>query len=82
MFMRTIYWKLDEFSCILILRNKLWFQNAVEQISNTWETIKRERETGYEHRAPKKRERKNSINSDDDNKCHILLSDKIKTQLL
>lgn len=82
MFMRTIYWKLDEFSCILILRNKLWFQNSVEQISNTWETIKRERETGYEHRAPKKRERKNSITSDDDNKCHILLSNKIKTQLL
>ena len=32
MFMKTIYWKLDEFSCILVLRNKKWFEVAIEYI--------------------------------------------------
>lgn len=50
-----IYWYLDEFSCVLVERNKLWFNAAIPEIENTWETILKERETGYEHRAAKKR---------------------------
>ena len=51
----TTYWYLDEFSCILVKRNPLWFQAALPKILETWDTIVSERETGYEHRAAKKR---------------------------
>jgi len=51
----TIYWYLDEYSCVTIPRNKRWFQNAIEQIKDCWDIILKERENGYEHRAAKKR---------------------------
>jgi putative phage-type endonuclease len=49
------YWYLDEFSCILVKRNRLWFQAALPKILETWDIIEQERKTGYEHRAAKKR---------------------------
>lgn len=49
------YWYMEEFSCVLIQRNRPWFQNAVKHIEHTWETILKERVEGYEHRAAKKR---------------------------
>ena len=52
------YWYMEEFSCVLIQRNRPWFQNAVKHIEHTWETILKERVEGYEHRAAKKRVRK------------------------
>ena len=55
---KTIYWKLDELSCVLIQRNRTWFQTNIGQIENVWRIIEQERITGYEHRAPKKREKK------------------------
>jgi putative phage-type endonuclease len=52
---RTIYWRLDEYSCVLVRRNRLWFEEAVKVLESVWRTIEHERETGYEHRAPIKR---------------------------
>jgi len=52
---RTIYWYLDQFSCVLVRRNRLWFECAVPILQQVWETIENERRTGYEHRAPTKR---------------------------
>ena len=49
------FWKLDEYSNILVLRNKLWFTNAVSHIESIWNIILHERCNGFEHRAPKKR---------------------------
>jgi len=49
------YWYLDEFSCVLVRRNKLWFNAILPIISEAWNTILKERDGGYEHRAPKKR---------------------------
>ena len=46
---------LDEVSCVLVLRNKLWFNEAVKKLDETWKTIEMERTTGCEHRAPRKR---------------------------
>ncbi len=80
-FMRTIYWKLDEYSCILVLRNKPWFKEAVKKIKSTWDIIIFEKKNGFEHRAPKKRIRKNSFSIDDDKKCFIKISDKTKESL-
>lgn len=55
LFIKTIYWKLDEFSCILVLRNKPWFNSIIHKITNTWEIIEKERISGYDHRAPKRK---------------------------
>jgi len=51
----TIYWYLDQMSCVVIPRNPQWFAAAIPQIESVWKTIERERVEGYEHRAPKKK---------------------------
>lgn len=56
---RNIYWKLDQVSCVAVRRNKLWFSSALPVIRELWDIIERERETGFEHRKPK-RKRKTS----------------------
>ena len=57
MWMKTIQWRLEKMSCILVLRNKLWFQHAIRVLDDVWRTIVKERANpqGYEHRAPKRR---------------------------
>jgi hypothetical protein len=52
--LKNIYWKLDQISCVLVLRNKLWFAHALPILKKIWETIETEKKTGYAHRAPKK----------------------------
>jgi putative phage-type endonuclease len=54
-FMKFIYWKMDVWSCVLVLRNRQWFKNAIPVLSNLWDTIKVERISGCEHRAPNRR---------------------------
>ena len=51
----THYWYLDEYSCVLVRRNKKWFETALPNINEIWNIITKERVEGYEHRAPKKR---------------------------
>ena len=53
--MKNIYWKLDELSCVLVLRNKLWFKSAEPVLNNFWKTIEYEKINGYDHRAPNKK---------------------------
>jgi putative phage-type endonuclease len=64
LYIKTIYWKLEKLSCVLVLRNQLWFKNNIQAIENIWNIIEKERVTGYEHRAPNK---KNKINKDNIN---------------
>ena len=45
------YWYLDCFSCVLIERNRLWFDLALPIIKKTWDIIEKERITGYQHRV-------------------------------
>ena len=52
---KNLYWKLQEKSCILVLRNKEWFKQAVPILNDIWNTIKREKIEGSIHRAPKKK---------------------------
>ena len=52
---RTIYWYLDEYSCVLVRRNRLWFSEAAIVLQRVWRMIEEERETGFEHRAPKRK---------------------------
>lgn len=61
---KNIYWYVDQYSCVLILRNRLWFQAAVPVLQDLWETIEKERKTGFAHRAPKKKMTKLSTDVD------------------
>ena len=65
------YWKLEKLSCVLILRNKKWFQDNIVQLEKVWNIILKERETGYEHRAPNKRVKKEVINNTSFKGCLI-----------
>ena len=55
---RNIYWKLDIYSCVLVLRNKVWFDYASQILAEIWNTIEKERISGHEHRAPKRTKKK------------------------
>jgi putative phage-type endonuclease len=57
-YMKTIYWKLEEISCVLVCRNKQWFKDNIKELEELWKIIEKERITGYGHRAPNKREPK------------------------
>jgi putative phage-type endonuclease len=57
----SLYWYLDEYSCVLIPRNRLWFEAALPKIKTVWDTIVKERVDGYDHRATKKKILKNTI---------------------
>jgi len=63
LWIKNHYWKLEKLSCVLILRNKKWFQDNIVQLEKVWNIILKERETGYEHRAPVKRVKKEVINN-------------------
>tara|TARA_B110000879_G_C11170290_1_gene513239 strand:+ start:1068 stop:2573 length:1506 start_codon:yes stop_codon:yes gene_type:complete len=66
------YWYLDQLSCVLIRRNKLWFNAAISNIKDVWNIILKERTEGYEHRASKKRK------TNDDNTMSIISDDGIQ----
>jgi hypothetical protein len=55
---KNIYWHLEEVSCVLVLRNRKWFQDNIQTLSDVWDTILKERLTGCQHRAPNKRVKK------------------------
>lgn len=57
-YLNTIYWKLEQYSCSLVLRNKLWFKEAILQMEKVWNIVLEERISGYQHRAPQKKIKK------------------------
>ena len=62
---KNIYWKVEEFSCVLVLRNRIWFKDNVGTLQEIWNTIEKERITGYDHRAPKKRSSAKLVEKDE-----------------
>jgi hypothetical protein len=59
---KNIYWKLEVYSCILVKRQREWFQAAVPAFVSIWDTIVRERENGeFVKRAPKKRAKVDAV---------------------
>jgi hypothetical protein len=61
---KNVYWRLEVYSCVLVKRQREWFNSAVPEFISLWNTILEERISGeYVNRAPKKRILKNeSIN--------------------
>ena len=49
------YYYLNEYSCVIVQRNRKWFSHCIDDITDTWNTILKERESGFEHRASKPR---------------------------
>jgi hypothetical protein len=71
----TIYWYMDELSCVLIKRNPQWFESAMPKIKELWDIVLKERVEGYSHRAAKKKIKPEVVvqtNSDTTNTTHII----------
>lgn len=75
---KNIYWKLEHLSCVLVLRNKEWFKQAIHTLKDIWEIIKREKIEGSIHRAPKRKGVKRKASNDEEgeikNRCFIDIS--------
>ena len=63
LWVKNCYWKLEIISCVLVNRNNKWFADNVSTLESLWNVILKERETGYQHRAPNKREKKTTSSS-------------------
>jgi hypothetical protein len=58
-FINTLFWKLEVVSCVLVLRNKYWFNTILPYIETFWNQLVYERNNGlYKHRISKKRKLK------------------------
>ena len=56
---KNIFWKLEEYSCVLVLRNQLWFNENIGALERLWNIVLKERETGeWTSRGPQKRVKK------------------------
>jgi len=72
---KNIYWKLEKYSCVLVLRNNIWFKNNIMEMQQFWNIILNERNVGCQHRAPtkkiKKEEKELNING---NNCLLTIN--------
>lgn len=57
-YIKFIYWKLDEISCVLVPRNRQWFEDNIWELEELWNTVLVERVSGFEHRAPNRKTKK------------------------
>lgn len=57
-FVCKIYWYLHDYSCVLVPRNKKWFNHVQPKLKSIWNTIEKERVEGYDHRKPKSKRKK------------------------
>lgn len=44
--LKNIFWYMKEYSCVVVDRNKHWFQHAIPHIQDTWKQIEITREKG------------------------------------
>jgi hypothetical protein len=75
---------LTEISCVLVLRNKLWFEKAaLPALYNIWEMIEHDKIHGYEHRAPNRKTRNVPFISENkpNNECLINIHDMLKNSI-
>jgi len=79
---KNIFWKLEIYSNILVLRNKLWFEASIPIIEELWNNVINERISGYEHRAPNKRKRIPKLTEElIVNKCYIQTNTDMPTNM-
>ena len=77
-FVCKIYWYLHDYSCVLVPRNKKWFNHVQPKLKSIWNTIEKERVEGYEHRKPKSKRKKkltpNSLSKLEENAKNLFAS--------
>ena len=56
-----VYWYLDEYSCVVVERNSLWFESVLPVFKEAWNIVVSERKYGYKHREPISRIPKDKI---------------------
>ena len=52
---KNIYWRLDQLSCVLVKRNRLWCTAALPILEKLWIDIQHDKVHGFSHRLPQKR---------------------------
>ena len=52
---KTIYWRAEIYSCIVVSRNPCWFETHQHKFKEIFDIILEERDGDYSHRMPKKR---------------------------
>ena len=82
----NIYWYLKDYSCVLVPRNKKWFNAILPDLIHVWNTILKEREEGYDHRKPRKKKRKkkltpNTLNKLEENTKKLFLNSDIDSSI-
>lgn len=60
-YIKFIYWKLEIMSCVLVLRNRQWFEDNIWELEALWDTVLKERVSGFEHRAPNRKTKNNAF---------------------
>ena len=58
-----IYWYLDEYSCVVVERNRPWFETVLPIFEEAWNIVISERKHGHKHREPVSRGIKSSSSS-------------------
>ena len=76
-YIKFIYWKLDQMSCVLVCRNRQWFEDNIWELEELWNIVVLERVSGFEHRAPNRKTKINAfdllVNSQTQQKSKCLL---------
>jgi hypothetical protein len=72
---RDIYWKLEVVSCILVEYNPQWCKAACHRLAEVWDTICKERISGFQHRAPRKRKKEEIVVSKTSLGCLLNVSE-------
>jgi len=58
---KDTFWYLETISCVLVRRNKPWFNSIKHKFKELWDIVIDERKNGYDHRKPKKRQKRVSV---------------------
>jgi len=71
---KNIYWKLEKYSCVLVQRNKKWFDDAYPSMKDFWNIIIEERKISesYIKYKPKKRIPKTQNNENTETNINVV----------
>lgn len=54
--LKNTFYRIDVISCVLVLRNKLWANAAIERLKEVWEMVLYDRKHGWQYRLPSKKQ--------------------------
>jgi hypothetical protein len=58
---------------VLVCRNRQWFKDNIPLLQDIWTIIKKERISGYEHRAPNRKQKKTLLENTTNSSSGCLL---------